>query len=126
MGFWGNEDDIKRINKSKTLRAVKELCTKYLCEANKPTFTFVCDADMYISYSAMNKEAKLQFKYYPTYNKVVVNTLFLYDRYFRSNWGSERKWMILKEFPEFSVKQDALYIDVWFWKQNEVVQIDIL
>jgi hypothetical protein len=34
--------------------------------------------------------------------------------------------MILKEFPEFSEKQDVLYLDVWFWKQNEVVQIDIL
>jgi hypothetical protein len=49
-----NEDDIKRINKSKTLRAVKDLCKKYLCEENKPTFTLVCDADMYISYTAMN------------------------------------------------------------------------
>ena len=26
-----NEDDVKRINKSKTLRAVKEMCKKYLC-----------------------------------------------------------------------------------------------
>jgi hypothetical protein len=56
-----NEDDIKRVNKSKTLRAVKDLCKKYLCEENKPTFTFVCDADMYISYTAMNLEAKKQF-----------------------------------------------------------------
>jgi hypothetical protein len=34
--------------------------------------------------------------------------------------------MILKEFPEFSEKMDALYLDVWFCEQNEVVQIDIL
>jgi hypothetical protein len=29
--------------------------------------------------------------------------------------------MILKEFPELSEKHDALYLDVWFFKQNEVV-----
>jgi hypothetical protein len=29
--------------------------------------------------------------------------------------------MILKEFPELSEMHDALYFDVWFLKQNEVV-----
>ncbi len=91
-----NEDDVKRINKSKTLRAVKQLCVKYLCEANEATFTRVKNKDMYIAYGPMKKLAIKEFKDEPTNDDVIVNTLARYKKYFRSTEGCKRKWMILK------------------------------
>ena len=121
-----NEDDVKRINKSKTLRAVKQLCVKYLCEANEATLTRVKDKDIYSSYKAMKKLAMKVYKAHPTNDDVIVNTITRYKKYFRSTEGRKREWKIMKVFPELSEKQDALYQDFWFCKQNEVVQIDIL
>ena len=116
-----NEDDIKRINKSKTFRAAKELCVKFLCKENEALYKKVSNAHMYITYSSMNKMAKKEFNYYPTNDNVIVDTQEKYNDYFRSRQGSKRDWMILKEFPELSEMHDALYLDVWFFKQNEVV-----
>ena len=99
---------------------------KYLCEANEATFTRVKNKDMYIAYGPMKKLAIKYYKDEPTNDDVIVNTGALYKKYFRSTEGCKRKWMILKEYPEFSEKMDALYLDVWFCEQNEVVQIDIL
>jgi hypothetical protein len=69
----------------------------------------------------MNKLAKKEFDHYPTNDNVIVETQEKYKKYFRSIEGCKRDWMILKEFPELSEKHDALYLDVWFFKQNEVV-----
>ena len=82
-----NEDDVKRINKSKTLRAVKQLCVKYLCEANEATLTRVKTKDMYSSYKAMKKLAMKYYKAEPTNDDVIVNTLARYKKYFRSTEG---------------------------------------
>ncbi len=116
-----NEDHIKRANKSKTFKAAKELCVKYLCEENTALYNKVSNAHMYITYTNMNKLAKKEFDYYPTNDKVIVDTEAKSNHYFRSAQGRKRDWMILKEFPELSEKHDALYLDVWFFKQNEVV-----
>ena len=116
-----NEDHIKRTNKSNTFKAVKELCVKFLCKENEALYKKVSNAHMYITYSSMNKMAKKEFNYYPTNDNVIVDTQEKYNDYFRSRQGSKRDWMILKEFPELSEMHDALYLDVWFFKQNEVV-----
>jgi hypothetical protein len=116
-----NEDKIKSANKSKTFKAAKELCVKYLCEENTALYNKVSNAHMYITYTNMNKMAKKEFNHYPTNDNVIVDTQEKYKEYFRSPQGSKRDWMILKEFPELSEMHDALYLDVWFFKQNEVV-----
>ena len=116
-----NEEDVKRINKSKTFRAAKELCVKYLCDENTALYNKVSNAHMYITYTNMNKMAKKEFNHYPTNDNVIVDTQEKYKEYFRSAQGCKRDWMILKEFPELSEMHDALYLDVWFFKQNEVV-----
>ncbi len=82
-----NEKKIKNLNKSKTFKTIENLCKLYLGQESE-IYAEVKKEDMYIMFSDLKKQAIEKFKTVPEDPAIFINTLELYNRYFRSREGA--------------------------------------
>ena len=76
------DEDLKRTNKSQTLKAAHDFCTLYMKDQHKATLDLVNEEDMYISVSELKKQATELFKKQPTVDDVEIDNESLYKLYF--------------------------------------------
>ena len=96
-----NEKKIKNLNKSKTFSTIENLCKLYLGRESE-IYADVKSEDMYIMFSDLKKQAIDKFKTVPDDPVIFINTLELYNRYFRSQEGANRQYKIIRWRPELS------------------------
>ena len=120
--------DLKRKNKSLTLQALHEFCSRYMTHSYQVTLESVHDKRMYISCTNVLKRAKQDFEYYPADDKEIqISNQSLYELYFRSKEGKKREWKIIQTFPKWSEMNDTIFIECWFLEgQNRIISVDFI
>ena len=120
-----NEKKIKNLNKSKTFSTIENLCKLYLGRESE-IYADVKSEDMYIMFSDLKKQAIDKFKTVPDDPVIFINTLELYNRYFRSREGANRQYKIIRWRPELSEQKTTVFFFVWFFNTNKIYGVDYL
>jgi hypothetical protein len=83
---------------------------------------------MYITANNIIKtvEEDKTYKYYPSDDKIIVDTEALFKKYFKSAEGKNHQWRVLQEFPKLSEKHDTIYVECWFYRSNVIIKVDFL
>ena len=77
-------------------------------------------------FSDLKKQAIEKFKTVPDDPVIFINTLELYNRYFRSREGANRQYKIISLRPELSEQKTTVFFFVWFFNTNKIYGVDYL
>ena len=114
---------------SKTFRATKALCEKYLCEEYKATLEAVKTNKMYVSCEKILQMIETQECFggkNPADHKIVVRTEKQYKKYFRSEEGKNHMWQVVLEFPKLNKNRDDIKIECWFLESHQFISVEFL
>jgi hypothetical protein len=102
------------------------LIAKYLCKANEKIIEEVAAKELYLSPPKIESITKKINKDYPENCDTLINSVALYNRFFKSSDGVNRNWKVVQDFPRLSQDKKTIIVKAWFPLKNKIYKVDIL